>query len=178
MNAQESLEKIEAGQYSIEYIGECGCYFDWDIRDGSLDDGVSTDYCWEGYGLFVDGEIVAEWVRYEAPNVLLDGLEVDDITDDIWEQMRMSNILQRGESANCEEHNHKRREALVEWLMDCGYGLDRDDERGFANEYTMILRDFTQSVKNSREDCERWADEFLYEGDPTTEAFVGFSLEE
>ena len=81
--------------------------------------------------------------------------------------------------ATDEQYETFRREALVEYLMDCGYELDRDDNRGFANEYTMILRDTGDRPEEPTEDeAEEWADAFLYSGDAATESFVNFKFEE
>ncbi len=73
-----------------------------------------------------------------------------------------------------ESHDYTVMEALVDFLMRGDYALDRDDRRGFANEYTMILRECSERQEISREDAESWADGYLYGGDDATKAYVGF----
>ncbi len=85
---------------------------------------------------------------------------------------------ERGESINNEIHEARRRAALISWLMENNYYLDRDDKRGFANEYTMILRESrVEESPISLEAAEKWADEYLYRGDAITAAFVSFKME-
>lgn len=119
---------------------------------------------------------MAQYVRYQGGQVLIDGLSIDDIQDEIWGEMKISDMVEQGDSG-CSPTHDRRRESLIGFLMNCGYELDRDDDRGFANEYTMILRDTGEEVENSEEDAEAWADDFLYDGDPTTEAYVRFRFE-
>jgi len=86
--------------------------------------------------------------------------------------------VERGKSANPECHERRRKEALIEYLCDCGYELDRDSNRGFANEYAMILRDTGVRHEPTLGDFANWADEFLYSGDAATESFVNFRFEQ
>ena len=58
----------------------------------------------------------------------------------IWDKMRMSDMVDQGESPNCDTHETKRREALINWLMVGEYDISRDNIRGFANEYSIILQ--------------------------------------
>jgi hypothetical protein len=123
------------------------------------------------------GQVIAENIRYQGRNVLVDGLDTDDIPDEIWDQMHMSDMVGQGESANCPDHDARRREALIDWLGGCGYILDRDDERGFANEYTMILREASEGDESTLT-AEEWADQYLYAGDSATQAYNGFRVED
>ena len=177
---------FEEGKYYIEHAEDCNCSFKWDIDgNGELVDNVDSDACWEGNVLYItgeewnDGEPVAEYIRYEGLRILHNSVEADDIPDHIKDEMRMSDMKEQGETGNPKCHDTFRREALVEYLMDCGYELDRDDNRGFANEYTMILRDTgDRSEEPTADEAEEWADAFLYSGDAATESFVNFKFEE
>jgi hypothetical protein len=186
MDAKEIINKIEKGEYKIEHASECGCVFDWSIiknnpysgRD-ELDDGRDVDECWEGMRLIVDDEWIAVRERFtETRTVFVDGLGEDDIPDEIWDKMGMSAVAERGESGDGEQHDYRRRASLIDWLMEGNYSLDRDDQRGFANEYTMILRANDQPVEITPERAAEWADDYLYAGDAATEAFVGLRIEE
>ena len=93
--------------------------------------------------------------------------------------MSMSDMVERGESANNDTHEAHRRESLIYWLnelVDEGYRLMRDNDRGFANEYTVILvspKTDPDEIGDDWDelDAEKWADEYLYNGDAATEAY-------
>lgn len=177
----EIINKIEAGEYKIEHEEDCGCRIDWEIdANGELIEEIDSDCCWEGNILYIGDEAIAQSIRYEGSEVLVDGIDRDDIPDDIWDEMRMGEMVERGQSPNCDTHEANLREALIDWIMESNYVLDREDERGFANEYTMILREVAEGETApaiTREAAEEWADRFLYRGDAATEAFNGFRLE-
>jgi len=179
MERNKVIQSLEAGNFKVMPISNCDCRFDWHIEGGKLVDGFDEDACFEGFALVVDEVIVAERTRYNAPNFFVNGLSEQDIPKGIWEQMQPPTVVQRWETGGPPEHDARRREALIAFLMEGGHELARDDERGFANEYTMILREPPDGVFVSvtREEAEAWADAFLYRGDATTEAFVGFRLE-
>lgn len=140
MNIRQVIKALNAGAYKVEPVSECGCTFDWHIEDGKLVDGSDGADCYEGFILLVDDDIVADRTRYDAPNFFVNGLSESDIPEEIWEEMRSPSGIQRWETGNPAVHNTRRREALIAFLMEGGYGLARSNERGFANEYTMILR--------------------------------------
>lgn len=177
-------EKMATGEYTIEKRSNCNCSFDWDIRDGQLDDGCMSDECWEGNVLVIDGFDIAESIRYGESRVLADALKYDDIPDNIWDDMRMSNMVQQGESPNSDAHESSKRDSLIDYLsslIDDGYRLMRDNQRGFANEYTCILvRPGTgdEDINDGWDelDAETWADEYLYNGDAATQAYNGFDI--
>jgi hypothetical protein len=176
MNANEILEKIEKGEYSIEYIENCGCNFYWHItRDGRLDDDADGNDCWTSNALYVDGELIAEYVRFDGWKVYVDELDIDDLPLEVINTMVMRDYVEQGEIVN-DEHNNRARETLIDFLMEGNYELGRDDERGFANEYTMTLKPVASPIEVTREEAEQWADDYLYNGDAVTEAFVGFEL--
>jgi hypothetical protein len=100
---------------------------------------------------------------------------VDDLPDEIIRKMELPYVVERGEIVN-HKHHERRREALIAFLMEGDYELGKDSERGFANEYTMTLRPVASPIEVTREEAERWADDYLYSGDAATEAFVGFAL--
>lgn len=181
VDRSDIINKIEAGEYKIEHEEDCSCRIDWDIDgNGELREDVDSDCCWEGNILYIGDEAIAQSIRYEESKVLVDGIDRDDIPEEIWGEMRMGEVVERGESQNCDTHEANRREALIDWLMESNYILGRDDGRGFANEYTMILREVAEgetAPEITEEKAEEWADQFLYRGDAATEAFVGFRLE-
>ena len=181
MKREQIISKIEAGEYKIEHEEDCNCTFDWDIRDDQLDDGVDADECWEGLILYVEDEAIAQSIRYDRSEVLVKELSRYDIPDEIWDKMKMSEMVERGDSPNNDTHETNRRDALIDWIMEGNYILDRNDERDFANEYTMILREVPEgetAPEITREAAEKWADQFLYTGDAATAAYNGFRLEE
>lgn len=179
MELDKVIQRLEAGNFKVVPVSDCNCTFDWHIEEGELVDGCDGDECYEGFALLVDDDIVADRTRYNDPNFFVNGLSESDIPEGIWEQMQPPAVVQRWETGNPVVHEERRREALIAFLMEGGYELARDDERGFANEYTMILRELPDGVFVSvnREEAEAWADAFLYRGDQSTEAFVGFRLE-
>ena len=187
MEKKEIIAALQAGSYEVRHEQDCGCTFDWrvagrvlaaDIIEEELIDGCETDCCWEGYVLYVAGEAVAEHVRYEARRVLAAGITGDDIPDDIWDKMRMSDIVVQGESPNCDAHETTRREALINWLMVGEYDISRDDVRGFSNEYSIVLRTREKPKKNiSRQASIMWANDILYSGDAATKAYNNVHIE-
>ena len=177
MLPSEIMTKITAGELDIRYEQKCECHFNWTIENDSLYDAVESDCCWEGCVLYVADVAIAEVIRFGEKQVLVNGLSNCDIPDEVRDQMRTSDFVEAGDTGNSAIHDLRKREALIEWLMDAGFELDRDMERGFANEYTMILRATAQPMTHSRQDVENWVDRFLYSGDAAAQAFVGFRLE-
>jgi hypothetical protein len=179
MTRQDIITALEAGEYRIEHAEDCNCSFDWSIDGDSITDNASEDECWEGNVLHVREEMIAASIRYGESHTLTDLINADDIPDEIWDAMRMSDMVQQGESANSDTHESRRRDALVDWingLIDEGYRLMRDNDRGFANEYTVILIRPNTDPDEIGDDWdeltpEHWADEYLYSGDAATEAY-------
>jgi hypothetical protein len=171
------LKKIKKGEYTIEYVENCQCHFWWHVtRDGRLVDDADGDECWSANMLYVDGKLVAAYVRFEGWKVYADDdLDICDLPSSLIREMEMPNVVEHWEVVN-EEHHDRRREALIAFLMEGNYELGRNDERGFANEYTMTLRPVASPIEVTRKEAEEWADDFLYSGDAATEAFVGFEL--
>jgi hypothetical protein len=185
MTKQELVKALENGEYKVAHESECNCSYDWHIEDDQLVNGVSSDGCWEGNILYIGDTAIAQAIRYDRPEPLIDGLSRKDIEEasgdeDIISDMEMSEMREQGESGQSEEHEEHERESLIEWLMQCGYELDRDDERNFSNEYTMILRKLADGATATvtRSEAEEWADQFLYSGDAATQAYNGFRFEE
>ena len=169
------INRLKIGDFKIEH--HCGCGFHWHIdRMGKLDDGCESYERFEGNLLVVDGGSVAQWVRNERREVLVDGMEDSDIPDEIWKKMRKPDYCKRGESPDCSPHASNRRDSLVEWLMASGFELDHSDERNSAKEYTLILRDNGTNREITREEAEKWADSFCI--GVATESLVGPYLEE
>lgn len=178
MTINEILDALAAGNYRIEYEDNCDCTFGWDVVAGGMDDGCHSDNCWEGNILYVGDTAVAQHLRYEGREVLVDGVDDDDIDEDIWDAMDVGgDIVERGDSGNCASHDANRRDALISYLLECGYVLERDDEQGFANCYTMILREPKPGevyTPPTEAEAAEWADGYLYSGDAATEAYNSF----
>jgi hypothetical protein len=178
MTRQEILEALENGYYSVNYEENCYCSFDWNIEGGHLIDNACGVDCWEGNILYIGNTPIVEVIRSEDTRTLVNEISLDDINNidvGILDCMKMGEIVMRGESPN-NMHENQRREELIKYLMECGYILEEDEERGFANEYTSILREpeYCEEVTTTREQAEKWADSFLYSGDGATEAYNGF----
>jgi hypothetical protein len=175
MTRTEIIKKLEAGEYRIEHEENCYCSFFWDIRGGQIDDGADGNECWEGMILYIDDEAIAESIRFDGAEVLATGLDRDDIPDEIWDEMRMSEMVEQGDSPNNDTHEANRREALIDWLSEHdNYRFFRDNQRGFANEYVSVLVTDTE-YDDSDEDwesqtVEEWVDDYLYNGDAATKA--------
>lgn len=181
MKKEEIIAALEAGNYKIEHREDCNCSFDWHIEGNGIDDGCDGNECWEGNILVVGGEDIAQHIRYDRSEVLTDLIDADDIPDAIWDEMRMSDMVEQGESANNDTHERNRRNALIEWLeqlISDGYSLMRDNERGFANEFTVILVSPDANPDDIDDDwdeltAEEWADDYFYTGDAATQDFSG-----
>jgi hypothetical protein len=182
MDRKEIIAALQAGNYKIEHREDCNCSFDWSIEGDTITDNCYGNECWEGKVLIVGGEEIAESIRYDASRVLIDDLGDDDIPDDIWDEMRMSDMVEQGDSANNDTHESNRRDALICWLeqlvADDKYRLMRDNERGFANEFVVILVSPDADPEDIDDDwdeltVEEWADQYLYSGDAATQDFSG-----
>lgn len=181
MNRKEILKKIEAGKYKIEYNEDCGCHIDWVVTSQGLEMDIDSDSCYQSNTLIVDGKDIIEYIRYEGANEYA-GISLRELPPEVEYELRLGmwECLGRGETGSSEKHDKNVRNSLVAFLMEGEYELDRDDCRGFANEYTMILRKMPDGKKADirQEEAEAWADDYLYKGDAATEAFVGFRLED
>jgi hypothetical protein len=175
------MKKLESGNYNIRYTDDCGCSIDWDIVDEGVQPDISSDACYESNLLSVDGEDIAEYIRYDGLKMLTDTIDRDDIPDRIIDEMRLSDMCEQGDSGNGETHDNNLRNTLIDWLserVDEGYKLMRDNERGFANEFTVLLVSPGADADEIDEDWdtltpEAWAREYLYSGDAATQAYNG-----
>lgn len=177
------LKALADGTYEITHDEECGCSIGWEIRGEELICDVDTDCCWEGNILYVDGEAIAEYIRYEGLRVLSDDIDADDIDEEIVDQMQISDMVERGESANNDAHEAKAKAALIDFLTDqiaAGARLYRDNERGFANEFTSIIVRADSDVEPGddweEQSPEEWADDYYYSGDAATESYTSVSV--
>ena len=179
MEKTEIIAALESGNYEIKHAEDCSCSFDFRIDGDQIIEDVNGNECWEGMILYVGGEMIAEKIRFGESNMLTAIVGADDIPDEIWGKMGMSDMVQRGESSNNDQHEANRRESLVAWLEELvgeGYRLMRDNDRGFANEYQVILVSPETDPDEVGEDwdeldAETWANEYLYNGDAATEAY-------
>ncbi len=182
MKKQKIIEALAAGNYKIEHREDCNCLFYWDIDGDTITDNCQGNECWEGNVLIVAGEEIAESIRYDTSRVLTNEIDSDDIPDEIWDEMGMSDMVEQGDSANNDTHERNRRDALICWLeqlvTDDKYRLMRDNERGFANEFTVVLVSPDADPDDIGDDwdeltVEEWADQYLYSGDAATQDFSG-----
>ena len=179
MEKTEIIAALESGNYEIKHAEDCSCSFDFRIEGDQIIEDVDGNECWEGMVLYIGGEMIAEKIRYDGHNMLTDLIDADEIPDEIWDEMSMGDMVARGESPNNDTHERNRREALIDWLNDLvdeGYRLMRDNDRGFANEFTVILVSPGTDPEEIDDDwdeisAEKWADEYLYNGDAATEAY-------
>lgn len=189
MEATKIRQAIDSGKYTIDSISDCGCNITWSIEGDELVPDVSSDTCYEGQSLVIDGESIAEYIRYEG---LSDNYNVDDYPDDydgdddddslrsdITTLIKIGEMADRGESGRCTEHDDKMRDTLkdyIEELAGGGWMLYRDNERGFANEYVCILV-APDADKDEIDDdwdkltVETWVSDHLYAGDAATDAY-------
>ena len=184
MTKKEIIDAITDGNWEIKHAENCNCSFAFRIEGDMIVEDVDGDECWESNSLTIDGELtmegemIAEHVRYESRNVLTDAITEDDIPEDIWDDMAMSDVVEQGDSPDCDAHEIARKSTLIEWLdkmVTDGYRLMRDNERGFANEYTVLLVSPDADADDIDDDwdtlsTEDWADEYLYAGDAATTA--------
>jgi hypothetical protein len=179
-----TLKALLAGDYKIEHAENCSCTFDWQINGDSIEDNCDGNECWEGKILYVGGEMIAENIRYNGRNMLTDKISENDIPDEIWDEMSMSDMVEQGESPNNDTHEANRRDTLIDWLEELtaeGYRLMRDNERGFVNEFTVILvspGSEKEEIGDTWEDLgiEEWADEYLYCGDAATQDYSSYKV--
>jgi len=187
LNKNEIITALENGDYYISYNEyDCGCQINWEIKDGRLENNYNADSCWEGNVLFIGNTPIAQWIRYEKPEVLIDDININDIPDEIWDEMRMSDVKLRGEGVN-PAHDKKVRESLIDFLtilISQGWKLYRDNLRGFANEYVLYLISPKSSLQDpdsgEKINIERlkkigikeFVDGYLWEGNPLTESYV------
>ena len=191
LNKNEIITALKNGNYSIKYDYDCNCQMNLEIsKQGILKNNYNTDNCWDGHILYINDMPIAQWIRYEKPEIITDCITVDDIPDEIWDkicdEMRISDIKLRGEGVN-PEHDKKVRESLTDFLTDLveqGWKLYKDNLRGFANEYILYLISPKSSLQDpdsgEKINIERlkkigikeFADNYLWEGDPLTESYV------
>lgn len=164
---------LEAGEYKIEHNEDCNCSFDWRIIDDTIEDNADGNECWEGKSLMVGNELIAEYIRYDGLKIHAD-IDEDDIPEAILDDMRISDMVEQGDSQNPSIHEDRRRKSLIDWLTDEGFRLYRDNERGFANEYKSIIVTDPDAHINPDWDertPEEWANDYLYRGDAATQAY-------
>jgi hypothetical protein len=185
MTREEIIKEIEDGNYEIKHEEDCSCSFDWRIEGDHIDDGCWGNDCWEGNILYIGDEMIAQSIRYgRNREMLTDVIDEDDIPDEIWDEMRMSDMVEPGESVNNDTHERNRRATLIEWLtqlVDEGYSLKRDNERGFANEFSVILVSPDADPDEINDDwddltIDEWANDFFYCGDAVTQDFSGHKV--
>jgi hypothetical protein len=185
MTREEMIKAIEDGNYEIKHEEDCSCSFDWHIEGDQLDDGCYGNECWEGNILYVGEEMIAQSIRYDVHREMLtDVIDEDDIPDEIWDEMRMSDMVEQGDSANNDTHERRRKDALIEWLTQLvadGYELKRNNERGFANEFSVVLVSPDADPDEIDDDwddltVDEWADGYFYSGDAATQDFSGHKV--
>lgn len=174
MNREKIIAALESGDYRIEHDCECNCSVD----DISTEQGVevSGNECWQSNSLYVDDVLIAEYTQYDGRNMHTDEIDADDIPEDIWGEMSI------GDTEDNPSHDVERIIlAHLQYLGD-GWTFYRDNLRGFANEYTIILvAPGIESVdgKNISELAADWdtltaaeaAHKIAYNGDAATTAY-------
>lgn len=182
-DTESIIDDLENKRYHIDVEHNCDCRLDWEIdyRGELTDENSDFDCCWVGKILYLDNSEtpIAEYIAGEGFRTLLKGLNDDDIPESVKDEM---NICDSNWPEN-QSHTQSRRNALIRFLNEQkeeGYKLMRDNERGFANQYTCILvaPDAIDQINDDWDEleAENWADEFLYKGDNATQAFNSFKL--
>jgi len=186
MKKQDIINALKKGKYEIRREYDCDCRMNWLIKDGQLYNDYYEDSCWLGNILYVKRVPIAQYIRYEKPESLIDTIAVSDIPDEIWNDMMISEIRTRGEGIN-PLHDKKERQSLIDYLTNLvsqGWKMYIDSLRGFANEYILYLvspgsslQDPVSGVAVNLErlseikDVEKFAIAHLWEGDSITDSY-------
>lgn len=173
---KQILAAIAAGDYTIRTDRDCCCNHDWHIDDNDqLTDDLDASDCWVANALVVGGEdIMYSVVGAETQDVSGCSITLDDLPAAVAREVVIH------DDAENALHTARTRESLIEWLREqvaAGYRLMRDPQRGFANEYRMLLVAPGAEVDEDWDDIatpEQWADGHLYNGDDATQACNSF----
>ena len=95
MEKNEIIAALENGNYEIKHAEDCSCSFDFRIDGDQIIEDVDGNECWEGMVLYVGDEMIAEKIRFGESQMLTDVIGPDDIPDEIWDKMRMSDKIGR-----------------------------------------------------------------------------------
>jgi|GEM_PF-1056297 len=196
MEIQEILSHLKQGKFEIRHEENCDCVWDWKINEHQQEIEENEDGydCWTGNLLYVNGELIAHYIDrctldwkiedcdsehgnldknerglFHTLDWGIDDCDKENVLEAIKEKMRP-------EPYNLTHKNNKRR-SLIDWLTELvnnGYKLMRDNNRGFANEYTCILAFPGVEAKNKdwyMLTPEQWADDYLYSGDAATQPY-------
>lgn len=135
MEKETIIEKLENGEYTVEQERCCGC----SIESISNQTGILLDAreCWRVSYLFVeDGDgtqlLVAQKDCVCGDEDLFEGLTLDDIPEEALEALREYGDLPQHDPGDLEE-------MIRDYLTENELVVVLDPQRGFANEYKMIL---------------------------------------
>lgn len=174
---KELLQAIENGNYEVKMESECNCVFHWDIECGELIADIDSDCCQVGNILYVAGKPVYQNIQYEAPESLINGLDVYEIliNSDYYKILEECNI---GDNEENKEHENKLQESLIDWLNESGFDFYIDPERGFGNEYTCLLVENKLKIEEEWESvtAEKWVEMYLEKRNNITKYFIGFRV--
>ena len=183
-NILENYKKaIIDGKYRIEIGSSCMCTHDWTlIGDNRLDYTASGDDCWVCSEMQIDNNTVILRNQYDSMDAwAYKPLSPDQhqaqlaLIDWIYDEMPEIATEMDGDDIDNDIHNDRKRDALIDFIIDNGYGCRIDHPRDFANEYTCVLIEGGQATQ---EDAEAWADSYLANGDDATKMYIGFSFED
>lgn len=174
MDRGQILSALESSNYTIEHDCACDCEVDGITSDNGVE--ISGNECWQSNSLYIDGILIAEYIQHNSRKMHIDDISDDDISDDIWGEMAI------GDDADNPVHDEE--QMILEYLQSSmdDWRYYRDNERNFANEYTIILiSPDIESVdgKNIAELSDDWdtltaeetAHEIAYTGDAATQAY-------
>lgn len=196
MKATRVREVLDHRDYEVREDSDCCCCICWEIKEGGLLCNISSSGCYSSRVLVIDGEDVAEFVRYAG----LQLYEIDDypedyegeddndsLRDDVRGLIQLGEMVPRGfPPPPGPAHARAVRDSLrdyIESLVADGWRLYRDNERGFANEYDCVLVSpdvLPCAIDDDWDtlDVESWCAGYLYAGDPSTEAYNGIRIVE
>lgn len=178
LTKEQFIEGIKSGNYEVKLENECNCCFDWNIKDGRLVDEGDSDCCWVGHILYVANVPVYQDMQFEAREDLIKGLDVYKLLTEELDRWDIEEAMNTSDSEENEEHTRRKSETLIEWLKESEYKFYIHYPRNFANEYDCILVAPGAEIKEEWTEInpEEWAENYLWNGNASTEAFNGFVL--
>lgn len=169
MTRDQILKELESGRYEIETNSTCDCEIDRINEDGSID--YTGNECWHARALYIGDELIAEYVQFNSLTMHTTAMTKQDIVDNYYLFARMHI------SDNDKNPAHDPERILsdyFEYYPDAKFY--RDNERGFSNEYTILV-DLNGNVDDDINDdwdvidADEAAREIAYNGDAATQAY-------
>lgn len=169
MTKEQIIKKLEAGDYKVEHDSACNCSIK-SISDNGID-WYPGDECWQNATLIVgDDEEIVECIQHDPARWIRNDLDWDDIPPEAAAGVELSDAE--------ENPSHDVERMVLDYLEDLPEGTRfyRDNDRGFANEYTSIIVEPGADEDEIDEDwdeidAEQCAHDIAYNGDAATQAY-------